>query len=126
MVEGDTGDVLSLAEVEQAVRSAAPLLGDGAFEVATMPYVDPGRFETASLDTDALAATQVAIIPENVSFMEKSDSFDENPVAEQRSKDTLRAQEVMLIEQELLAYYADPAHDVRPEALTKRGGAGSA
>ncbi len=85
MVEGDTGDALSLAEVEQAVRSAAPLLGDGAFEVATMPYVDPGRFETASLDTDALAATQVAIIPENVSFMEKSDSFDDNPVAEQRS-----------------------------------------
>ena len=26
-----------------------------------MPYVDPGRFETASLDTDALAATQVEV-----------------------------------------------------------------
>jgi 6-phospho-beta-glucosidase len=44
-------------------------------------------------------------------------------VAEQRAQDTLRAQAVMAIEAELLAYYADPSHDARPEALTKRGGA---
>lgn len=44
-------------------------------------------------------------------------------IAEQVAKDTLRAQEVMQIEAELLEYYADPKHDQRPEALTKRGGA---
>lgn len=85
MVDGDTGDELSLAEVEQAVRASAPYLDDGAFEVATMPYVDPGRFETASLEPNALTATQVAIIPENVSFMEKSESLDDTPVVDQKS-----------------------------------------
>lgn len=44
-------------------------------------------------------------------------------IAEQRAQPKLRAQAVMEVEAELLAWYADPAHDTRPEALTKRGGA---
>ena len=44
-------------------------------------------------------------------------------IAEQRSQDELRAQQVMRVEAELLDYYRDPAQDARPEALTKRGGA---
>lgn len=80
----DASDQLSLVEIEQTVRAAAPYLNEGAIEVATMPYVDPARFETASLEPNALAATQVAIIPENVSFMEKSGSLDDDPVVDQR------------------------------------------
>ncbi len=82
--ETDRNDRLSLAEVEQAVRATAPFLNEGAIEVASMPYVDPARFETASLDSNALAATNVAIIPENVSFMEKTGNSDENPVVDER------------------------------------------
>ncbi|MCA9555985.1 MAG: hypothetical protein KC933_38525, partial [Myxococcales bacterium] len=44
-------------------------------------------------------------------------------IAEQRAQPKLRAEAVMEVEAELLAWYADPAHDTRPEALTKRGGA---
>lgn len=35
----------------------------------------------------------------------------------------LRAEEVMIIERELLEYYGDPAHSDRPPSLSKRGGA---
>lgn len=44
-------------------------------------------------------------------------------VAEQRAAEQLRAQQVMAIEDELLAYYADPQNDERPELLSQRGGA---
>jgi 6-phospho-beta-glucosidase len=44
-------------------------------------------------------------------------------VAEQLSTDKTRAEEVMDIEQELLAHYADPSQDEKPDALSKRGGA---
>ncbi|MBP1705355.1 MAG: hypothetical protein H6Q36_1094 [Chloroflexi bacterium] len=43
-------------------------------------------------------------------------------VAEQRAAPT-RAEEVMAIERELLALYADPALDVKPPLLEQRGGA---
>ncbi|HEY3359435.1 MAG TPA: 6-phospho-beta-glucosidase [Polyangia bacterium] len=42
---------------------------------------------------------------------------------QQRAKPRTRAEEVMEVERELLAYYADPAHDEKPAALAKRGGA---
>ncbi len=85
-VNGDTdaNDELSPAEVEQTVRAAAPFLNEGAIEVANIAYVDPARFETAALEQNALAATNVAIIPENVSFMEKTDTADEHPVIDER------------------------------------------
>jgi len=85
MIDEDASDELSLVEVEQTVRATAPFLNDGAVEVATMPYVDPARFETASLEPNALAATQVAIIPENVSFMEKSGNADEDAIVDERA-----------------------------------------
>ncbi|MDP8257514.1 MAG: 6-phospho-beta-glucosidase [Candidatus Alcyoniella australis] len=40
-----------------------------------------------------------------------------------KSKDKTRAQEVMLIEQELLEIYRDPAQHTKPAALENRGGA---
>ena len=43
-------------------------------------------------------------------------------VAEQRTAPS-RAEEVLAIEQELLAMYADPALDHKPDLLERRGGA---
>jgi 6-phospho-beta-glucosidase len=48
--------------------------------------------------------------------------FHDEVVAEQRTAPT-RAAEVMAIEQELLAMYADPALDTKPDLLARRGGA---
>ncbi|MBK6690354.1 MAG: 6-phospho-beta-glucosidase [Deltaproteobacteria bacterium] len=44
-------------------------------------------------------------------------------IAEQQQKPKLRAEEVMAVEAELLAYYGDLRRSERPEALKKRGGA---
>jgi hypothetical protein len=60
-------------EVEQTVRAAAPDLAEGAVQVASLPYVDPARFETSSAEPGALGALTVAITPENVSLMVKTD-----------------------------------------------------
>ncbi len=67
---------LDVLEVEQAVRAAAPDLANGAVEVASLPYVDPARFETSSSDPNFGALT-VAITPENVLTLEKSDEPDD-------------------------------------------------
>jgi 6-phospho-beta-glucosidase len=48
--------------------------------------------------------------------------FHDEVAAEQRQAPT-RAAEVMAIERELLAMYADPALDTKPELLARRGGA---
>ena len=64
---------LAVSEVEQNVREAAPFLTEGAVEVASLPYVDPARFEIDGSGPNALAALAVAITPENVSLIEKSD-----------------------------------------------------
>ena len=80
----DQGDELSLSEIELTVRATAPFLSEGAIEVATLPFVDPGRYETAAVDTNAIAATAVAIIPENVSFMEKTGNVDDNPIVDEK------------------------------------------
>ena len=37
------------------MREAAPFLAEGAVEVASLPYVDPARFEIASSEPNALA-----------------------------------------------------------------------
>jgi murein DD-endopeptidase MepM/ murein hydrolase activator NlpD len=67
---------LEVAEVEQAVRGTAPRLAEGTVEVASLPYIDPARFETSSADS-ALGALAVAISPENVSLLEKSDERED-------------------------------------------------
>ncbi|MGH6925779.1 MAG: M23 family metallopeptidase [Propylenella sp.] len=68
---------LDVVEVEQIVREAAPDLAEGAVAVASLPYVDPARFEMASAEAGALNALAVAITPENVSLLEKSDDSAE-------------------------------------------------
>jgi murein DD-endopeptidase MepM/ murein hydrolase activator NlpD len=67
---------LDVMEVEQNVRAAAPDLAEGAVEVASLPYVDPARFEMPGSDS-ALNALAVAITPENVSLLEKSEEADD-------------------------------------------------
>lgn len=72
------------------------------------------------LDFPAELLTSLGMIPSDYLryfFMEPE------TIEEQRNKDVLRAKEVMQIERELLALYADPAQHERPEALKKRGGA---
>ena len=46
-------------------------------EVASLPYVDPARFDMASADSGALNALAVAIAPENVSLLAKTDELDD-------------------------------------------------
>jgi murein DD-endopeptidase MepM/ murein hydrolase activator NlpD len=71
--EYDESAELDVAEVESRVRAAAPFLAEGAVEIASLPYVDPARFDLASADPSALNAIAIAITPENVSLLEKSD-----------------------------------------------------
>src|SRR5262249_6371067 len=68
---------LEVAEVEGRVRQAAPFLAQGAVDVASLPYVDPARFDTDSSDSNASNAIAVAITPENVSLLEKTDQIDD-------------------------------------------------
>lgn len=49
--------------------------------------------------------------------------LSDETVREQSSKIGTRADEVMNIEAELLAYYRDPSHWEKPQSLSKRGGA---
>jgi 6-phospho-beta-glucosidase len=44
-------------------------------------------------------------------------------LAEQNKKEITRAEEVMEIEAELMEIYADPKNNIKPESLSKRGGA---
>ena len=60
---------LEAGEIEARVREPAPFLAEGAVEVASLPYVDPARFDPASAETGALNALAIAIAPENVSLL---------------------------------------------------------
>lgn len=73
-VRYDDEAVLDEAEVAQMVREAAPFLADGELEVASLPYVDPARFETDGSASDALAAFAMAITEENVTPIAKSET----------------------------------------------------
>lgn len=64
---------LAVSEVARTVRELAPFLPDGAVQVASLPYVDPARFEIASAEPNALTSLAVAITPENLSLIEKSE-----------------------------------------------------
>jgi murein DD-endopeptidase MepM/ murein hydrolase activator NlpD len=77
----ETSGELDVTEVEQNVRAAAPDLAEGAVEVASLPYVDPARFEMTS-DAGALNALTVAITPENVSLLEKTEDVDDVGIEE--------------------------------------------
>jgi len=80
----DESVAMPAAEVEQAVRDAAPFLADGAVLLASLPAVDPARFQYASADPTALASLAVAIVPENVSFVEKSGELASQPQIEEK------------------------------------------
>jgi murein DD-endopeptidase MepM/ murein hydrolase activator NlpD len=80
----DESVAMPVAEVEQAVRDAAPFLAEGAIQLASLPAVDPARFQYASADPTALASLAVAIVPENVSFIEKSDELVSEPQIEEK------------------------------------------
>jgi murein DD-endopeptidase MepM/ murein hydrolase activator NlpD len=73
----DESAELDVGEVEARVREAAPFLAEGAVEVASLPYVDPARFDVAGPDSNPLNALTVAITPENVSLLEKTDDLDD-------------------------------------------------
>lgn len=73
----DESAALEVAEVETRVREAAPFLADGAVDVASLPYVDPARFDLAG-GASALGALAVASAPENVSLLAKTDELDED------------------------------------------------
>jgi murein DD-endopeptidase MepM/ murein hydrolase activator NlpD len=85
---------LDVAEVAQIVRDAAPDLAEGAVEVASLPYVDPARFDIASAESGAFNALAVAISQENVSLLEKSDDTSdvgiEEKVLQVQEGDSLR------------------------------------
>jgi murein DD-endopeptidase MepM/ murein hydrolase activator NlpD len=68
----DEGVVLSDAEAQRAVVIAAPFLAEGAVELASMPYADPARFDVASAEAGYLPSLAVAIVPENVSFVTRT------------------------------------------------------
>ncbi len=80
----DESVAMPIAEVEHAVRDAAPFLAEGAIQLASLPAVDPARFQYASADPTALASLAVAIVPENVSFVEKSDEPQFDPQIEEK------------------------------------------
>ncbi len=74
---------LAVSEVERTVRELAPFLSDGAVEVASLPYVDPARFEIDSADPNALTSLAVALTPENLSLIEKSeDELEDKDIEE--------------------------------------------
>ena len=84
--EYDESAALDDMEVEQAVREAAPYLEEGGVEVASLPYVDPGRFDLANADPNALNAITIALAPENVSLLEKTDELDDFGIEDKMQK----------------------------------------
>ena len=91
-------------EVEQAVREAAPYLEEGGVEVASLPYVDPGRFDLANADPNALNAITIALAPENVSLLEKTDELDDFGIEDKM----LKVEEGASMRKMLIEEGADP------------------
>lgn len=84
--------------------------GDRANRPANIPELD--------YPSDFLAA--LGMIPSDYLryFFLEGDMLEQ-----QRKSPRCRAEEVMEVERELLAYYGDSSNDEKPESLTKRGGA---
>jgi murein DD-endopeptidase MepM/ murein hydrolase activator NlpD len=76
----DETAALEPAEIETRVREQAPFLGEGAVEVASLPYVDPARFDPAGAANGAMNALAIAIAPENVSLLAKTDELDDTGI----------------------------------------------
>jgi len=73
----DETAALELSEIESRVRESAPFLADGAVQVASLPYVDPARFDMAASDPNSMNSLAVALAPENVSLLAKTDNLDD-------------------------------------------------
>lgn len=67
---------LSADEVEQVVRETGAILSDGAVQVAALHYIDPQRFGD-SFEAQAIAASYVKIVPENVSVSPRAEASDD-------------------------------------------------
>ena len=76
----DETAALEPAEIEARVREQAPFLGEGAVEVASLPYIDPARFDPADAGNGAMNALAIAIAPENVSLLAKTDELDDTGI----------------------------------------------
>ncbi|WP_321501274.1 M23 family metallopeptidase [Breoghania sp.] len=75
-VEVNTADAPSEADVERMVRDSGRFLADDKIEVASLPVVDPGRFDFDLAQNRGLSNLSVRIAAENVSFVSKT---DDNP-----------------------------------------------
>lgn len=63
----------SEADIERSVRESARFLTDGTVEVASLPVVDPARFDFDLAQQSEFSRLSVRISAENVSFVSKSD-----------------------------------------------------
>lgn len=81
---------ISVADAEAAARALAPAAPQA---ISAIPYVDPDRFSFGDSNTDPFAALGVKIVPENVSFVAKSEPSHETEerVVSIDKKDTLQA-----------------------------------
>ncbi len=100
---------LEVNEVENLVRQEAPFLANGSVDDASLPYIDPANAVAASTDAGAAGAaaqpqTAVAIAPENVSLLTKSDSTDDNGIQDK----VLTVEEGASLRKMLIDEGADP------------------
>ena len=73
----DADSAPSESEIEVTVRTAAKLLSDGSFQVASRPLIDPARFDfDLAKRSPVLAGLDVRIVTENVSYVAKSDEVE--------------------------------------------------
>lgn len=63
----DYGDLMSIEEVEENVRTNGSVLTDGNVQVASLAYVDPRRFASDSSDIDLFAGLTARVVEENMS-----------------------------------------------------------
>lgn len=63
----------SEADIERYVRDSARFLSDGTVEVASLPVVDPARFDFGLAQQSEFSRLSVRISAENVSFVSKSE-----------------------------------------------------
>ncbi|WP_300472096.1 M23 family metallopeptidase [Breoghania sp.] len=73
-VSVDTLDAADDAEIERIVRGSGRFLSDDKVEVASLPVVDPGRFDFDLAQQSGLSNLSVRIAAENVSFVSKTDN----------------------------------------------------
>lgn len=119
-VELDSVGLNHLSFVRGVKRAGRDVLPELIAEVSTLLSSGHRPANIPDLDFPAELLSSLGMIPSDYLryYLLAPDT-----VAEQRRKDRLRAEEVMEVERELLAWYADPSRYERPAAAAKRGGA---